>query len=616
MSYLHRVLLLALCMSSLSLLTDLGLSQQLQGQAKPGSKETDSLKIRIVDRAGKSVANARVFAESKPLPILAPYLAGTRIEVRSNERGLARLELARHKIWSVWAVHDDAQLGRRASILVSGVAPGRARRLKLLPWPAWRLGLHKLDEWRKLVPKGLGLAFTADEPAHWMNYVMSSELFPSERCAFGPDASGILRPFFRMPLPAGNDVEVDLPPLPYGFYYAFLVDAAGSPLNVHWITHSFSKPPRPNHDLARHLKSLDFSGPAKARVFVHDARGKPIPGAQLRVTQSYYNEHGLRGSSRSDEHGMATVYLPAVNKLIGTAPSVQVQGFAADRAGTSIRVSAASAGTHKLELRALPASNWRILGLRKSDRILACSAQGVLSLDVAADGKLMLPALAEPWNLLLMRDGEATILRAAGDKSARLQRQTYDLSKLVDVHIQVHMQAGSAVRAGFVEIHPLSGIAGRQPRYAIGRDGLARFKILPGMYAVLAWSPERGDALTALEVPAEKKTFHTQLELRPMRQILGRVVDSQKEGISGVLVTVQGSSAVPQASKAGLNRSLLTKKLLGFGNGQVITDSDGSFSTFVSGRATHLVVRSSSRGRSSSNSYPLPADSGVIVVRR
>ncbi|MCA8969536.1 MAG: hypothetical protein KDC95_07125 [Planctomycetes bacterium] len=579
-----------------------------------GQRDAGSTRVRVVDRASSEpIAGSTVHAVTSPFPQLIGDFELERAEATTDERGSARLELDPSRIWTIWATKRDGATERFASLPSVGHVVGRPLRLELEPFPVDRIVLENLDAWRTLLDgdKRLTARITGDRPDNWLGYLRNSQ---SEFRApvIGPIPGGFVAPEFVVALDDTASSSFVLPPLPLGFFFVELQRANGDILDVRWIMHLLRAANRnaPGYDFDARKKTLFFSGMQKVEVRATTQKGEPILG--LRLAQSYPVVRSRRVRYfETNAKGTANAFVPSNNQ--GNSSDAQVQVF--DPRFSNRQVRNIASGTLSLVVGQPAMRRATIQGLVKDDALYYAEAGRAVRVTPDKGGSVSLPAAGRraSWSLLAVLDGNGVVL--ADDASAPIGDVRIDVASCRDVEVTVRGRGGSPVTGGFVEV--LAESDGDPPiglRAAIDAQGVARFRVRPGTYHVLAWNERRGDGLCRIVVPEsapEGRNPSASLELDAFRVIRGSVQRATKPLAGGF---------VDATTVAPTDESLPSIRLSAFSSRTARIDEQGRFEFRVSSRAANVSLnvyddRGGSTARVVTNWTPTTEGDLVVVMR-
>lgn len=563
-------------------------------------------KVRVVDAQRRGVQGARVFAISRPLPHLPTHLEQILVEAKSDARGHAKLMLDPTRLWCVWASYRTEST-RSASVIVRGAQPGRPVRLTLLQIDVQEIQVKGLDDWRKLVPTAR-VVFEASPIEEWLGYTGRS---PSFRCPvpeFSHRAPGFISPIFDGETVAGKPGRYVVPPMPYGFYYVHIVDADGAWLDSRWLAHVFPTGQEKNKDYDRKegRKTVDVSKPPVREIRVLDQSGKPVRGASLVAQSTLWTN--VRGRAvQANNEGVARMIFPAAYREVPA--TIALWSFDPRCPPSSVQLQATKAGSFRVSRLPVEQSH-RVVNAQPGDRFRAFAPRlgflpGGCEVRPDKDGRLPLPYRSGGHcTLFAIRKERARILRVS---SADAKASRIDLGSMRDTRIQVRVAGdGRAARGGFVEIHAGATLDIRSVglRVPIDRAGLARTKLMPGDYWMLAWSPKGGDGWKRVSIRAEEEgAALVELSLRPFRELRAQVQDPSRDAPRKTLVILTASAVASQQGAPGGTTPTIAARLVSFSNTEFVCDALGR----------HTVRLSASALRADFLAYDLEGASAVQV---
>jgi hypothetical protein len=489
--------------------------------------------VRTVNAAGEPLAGAKVVFCSVALAGW-PMARSRMLELVTDAEGKARANLDETLVWAAWALHDHEKT-RLASDVLQPVTCGRPMRLELRPFPVPDVRIRGLEPWRKRFGDKLELAFAS---------------------AATPFAT------FRLPLPAGDEPVLRLPPLPRANFFPCLVLPDGGLLDARYFSPHFldesEQPPEELYERAYPLKRVILAEPAPTRWTIVDPAGKPVAGARV-FLRPEYSELLAERRLTSDEQGQVEIVLPHreegqrgwfTQRVLVLAP-----GFL-PAVRTLMQPLAAEAAV-TVNLMPGPALDWKLAGelpaaasLYLLTRFVGETGPDVpgvsgdfvdhwVRVEVGAEGKLELPAAASapagnappPYELWLV-DGKAATLLATGPPAVA---RTVDVAKLVAV--TAHVRVGDrSVQGGTLYLcRRENDVAVDTVGYGLDREGAARLRLPPGRHLLLAVHESRGAGLLLADVP-DQPSCELSLNLQPHANVAIEVRDAAGAPVAGAMV--------------------------------------------------------------------------------
>ncbi|MCB9880712.1 MAG: hypothetical protein H6832_19035 [Planctomycetes bacterium] len=457
-------------------------------------------RFRVVDAVTHAaIQGATVHVLTQDLAWLVPMVHQTVREAVTDERGDARIELDPGKFWSAWATKSDDDR-RVASFLIGDVEPGRPLRLECHEMTTRRVRLEGLDEWRDVCGSPIRAVFVAENPVHW--YMLQHQLADGAvpRMETSPISAAVMSPVFVIEKPLeGDSAEVEVPPLPFGYYFASIGDARAEALFAETRLSPISLPQEGDFTDNRSTLTVEFAAPDESAIRVESANGRGIEnvlvtgemGSRL-VTKRTTDAGGrcLLGSTTP-----RTVFLHAPNRVRNWRHVENLE--------LNVRLDVRTVTT--IELRAA----------RRGDRLYTTSDNSALQLEPTSvhveRGVMEFEALDDLGRsgLVLVRDGEPILLpdvraRADGDE----QRAVIDLDALQEIEFDVTSGRDETSRripyGGFVEVWQHDAkFAFFNVRLPLDARGHATTRLAPGRYRLLVRHPTLGDSLTDLHVASQ-----------------------------------------------------------------------------------------------------------------
>ncbi|MCA8969538.1 MAG: hypothetical protein KDC95_07135 [Planctomycetes bacterium] len=454
-------------------------------------------RFRVVDAVThEAIQGATVHVLTQDLAWLVPMVKQTVREAVTDERGDARIELEQGKFWSAWATKSDDDR-RVASFLSGNVEPGRPLRLECHEMTTRRVRLEGLDEWRDVCGGPIRAVFVAENPVHW--YVLQHQLgdgvVPSMEAS--PITAAVMSPVSVIERPLeGDSAEVEVPPLPFGYYHVTIGDSRGEALFTEARLSPISVPHEGGFTGGSSTLTVAFAAPDDSAIRAESANGRGI--ANVLVTGEMASR--LVTTRRTDAGGRC---------MLGSTTPRTVFIHAPDRARNWRHVEKLELNV-KLEPRTVTTIELR--AARRGDQLYATSDNSALRLEptrVNVEQGLMefeaLDVLGRS-GLVLVRAGEPILLpnvRASADGDAK--RAVIDLDALQALEFDVTSERNETSRripyGGFVEIWQHDAkFAFFNVRVPLDTRGRATTKLAPGRYRLLVWHPVLGDSLTDLRV--------------------------------------------------------------------------------------------------------------------
>lgn len=486
--------------------------------------------FRVVDATTKApVVGATLHAITQAMPELGPSLHQTVRTATTDEDGNARLVLDEKLTWYAWATFCTGE-ERRASFVRGRVSVGRSMRLELHATKTHTVRLRGLAAWREAVGSELRAVFVAGTPWSWQHAEHMTKAWPMAKLEVDGQEHGTISPVFRSELVLeGDEATLPLPALPFGLYYVALLGARGDgPYGERWC----QQVPTPLEGCigGSTTDDIDFGEPGEAWLCATTKSGRGIEG----VTVLGQLESGLVFRGKTETSGRC---------FLGRGHASYVEARSATTIEQSAKVIEAQLD---LTLQERAPSTLEVRGLLPSDRMLEAGPMCAVELqreryDAATRvGHFALQDDLAKSGLLLERDGQAVLLPLTlpRDQEGRATH-VLDLTTFVPVDFVVtDLEKQRASATGFVEVyHENDALCYYRARLVLSGRGRASTLLAPGRYQVLAWHPERGDAILTFDVKAAQPAATSsaevqrfQLELRPFVRVRGRVTCGNVEG--------------------------------------------------------------------------------------
>lgn len=380
-----------------------------------------------VRRGGDPVAGAEVFGLTGPFPGVAPLVATRRVRARTGPDGAARLQLAPGLFWSVWASWRSG--GRQwASRLAEGVRPGRALKLRLLPFGKDRFKFRGIAPWRRLLGGGIRARFVA---------------------------RGRLAPTFETPF-VGTAVR--MPPLPYGPFIAAVTDG-GRPAD--WASRAATE------------RTLRLAKPV-----AFQASDYATPKGGRRVFLVYGSSFAnLLHELGPDEHG---VWLSSRESIYEHRLELRALDPIDERGVCLVRGPRPGAGIEIVEKRTRKPLAWLATIVdgaakpRADERVWVAVGRGLAPYRTDARGRIVAYGRSE---LFVVERGRGVRIGPSARKPGFGASFTIDLSERVPVEL----------RTVGLDGRPRPGAVCSIDGLAVGptdEHGVARLRLMPGVHVV------------------------------------------------------------------------------------------------------------------------------------